>query len=313
MRLSCRTTAALHPGLALALLAVQPACSLDYVPLGAGGCPDATYVRPAVVNDVSLVNADDWAPAVSGDERVMVFASWRSGGTGGSDLWIATRPDVDRPFSAPEPIAELNTPDFESGPSLSADGLTICFESDRPGGAGSADLYVASRRDRGSRFDAPVALAAVNSGDWDANCNLDGAGLSIVFAGRVASGGGGKDLWTASRPDTSAAFRAPAPLSGANTQHAEDQPCLSADGLALYFASDRPGGSGGYDIYVARRETLSAPFGPAENLAALNTGNDDGHPSLSGDGGRMYLNRDAHFFGGQPPAQIWVAERQCGP
>jgi Tol biopolymer transport system component len=299
--------------LAPTLLAIQPACSLSYLPLGAsndGGCQDATYVRPAVVDEVSLVNADDWAPAVSGDERVMVFASWRPGGSGGSDLWIATRAELDRPFSAPRPIAELNTPDFESGPSLSADGLTICFESDR-GGSASADLYIATRPDRTSPFGAPVALAAVNSDDWDANCFLDGGALSIVFAGPMASGG--KDLWTASRPGTSAAFGAPVPLSGVNTPHADDQPFLSADGLALYFASDRPGGSGGYDIYVARRESPSAPFGPAENLAALNTGNDEGHPSLSGDGERMYLNRNAHFFGGQPPAQIWVAERQCGP
>jgi hypothetical protein len=153
---------ALHPGPSLALLALalQPACSLSYLPLGAsddGGCPDVAFVRPAVVNEVSLVDADDWAPAVSADERVMVFASWRPGGPGGSDLWIAARSAVDQPFSAPEPIADLNTPAFESGPSLNADGLTICFESDRPGSAGMADLYIATRPDRASPFGPAVA------------------------------------------------------------------------------------------------------------------------------------------------------------
>ena len=38
-----------------------------------------------------------------------------------------------------------------------------------------------------------------------------------------------------------------------NTTFNEQGPTLSKDGLILYFGSDRPGGSGGFDIWVSRR------------------------------------------------------------
>ena len=44
-----------------------------------------------------------------------------------------------------------------------------------------------------------------------------------------------------------------------NSEFNERFPTISGDGLALYFASDRPGGRGSFDIYVSRRRTTADP------------------------------------------------------
>jgi hypothetical protein len=51
----------------------------------------------------------------------------------------------------------------------------------------------------------------------------------------------------------------------------EEKPCVSADGLTLYFASDRPGGydEAMDDIWRSTRPTKDDPWGPAENLVAV--------------------------------------------
>jgi Tol biopolymer transport system component len=50
-------------------------------------------------------------------------------------------------WNAPVPLGpEINTESFDQQPSISADGKTLFFSSDRPGGSGAFDLYMASRR-----------------------------------------------------------------------------------------------------------------------------------------------------------------------
>lgn len=299
--------------LALVAATLVGACSLDYLPLGGTGRADCLGLRfrsPLLISEVSDPNADDWAPAVSADEQVLVFASWRAGSAGGSDLWMATRPAVDALFSAPEPLDELNSAGFESGPALSADALLLCFEATRDASSGDADLLWAERPDRSSPFSAPVVLGAVSSTSWESNCAIDRSALTILFTtSREANRD--HDIWMATRPQREAPFGDPVPLAGVNTQYGELSPALSADSLELYFASNRPGGLGGYDIYYARRETAEGPFEEPVNLTSLNTENDDLHPAVSGDGRRLYLNRDSHFFGGPTKAQLWLAERLC--
>src|SRR5438552_7721099 len=67
-----------------------------------------------------------------------------------------------------------------------------------------------------------------------------------------------------------------------NSASSEAQVGITHDGLSLYFDSDRPGGSGRADIYVSRRTSLNAPWGPAKNLGAtINTTNNEFAPSFS--------------------------------
>jgi len=99
---------------------------------------------PAVrVDEVNSTTAVDIQPNVRKDGREMVFASTRKAGVG-QDLWSATREDVDDPWSEPVNLAEVNTPDNETRPSLSWDGETLYFGRG-PAVGGPADIYVAER------------------------------------------------------------------------------------------------------------------------------------------------------------------------
>ena len=63
-----------------------------------------------------------------------------------SRLWMAVRPAPGAPFADPRPAAPgLNAGFNTRSPCLSADGRTLIFDSDRPGGPGQFNLWVARR------------------------------------------------------------------------------------------------------------------------------------------------------------------------
>jgi Tol biopolymer transport system component len=84
---------------------------------------------------------DDADPALSQDERVIVFSSNRPNGAGGTDLWFATRSGATGDFGMPRRIPTVNSDKDDGDPMLSADGCELYFASTRKGG--DYDLYVA--------------------------------------------------------------------------------------------------------------------------------------------------------------------------
>ena len=79
-----------------------------------------------------------------------------------------------------------------------------------------------------------------------------------------------------------------------NTPFLDGCPAQSPDGLSLYMASNRPGGNGLLDIWVARRESTSAPWGAPENLGEpVNSAADDFCPTPIRGGGLFFVSREA--------------------
>ena len=65
-----------------------------------------------------------------------------------------------------------------------------------------------------------------------------------------------------------------------NTPALDGCPIQSPDGLSLYIASNRPGGRGGLDIWVATRSSTSSPWGAPTNLGEpVNSASDDFCPT----------------------------------
>jgi hypothetical protein len=85
------------------------------------------------------------------------------------------------------------------------------------------------------------------------------------------------------RCDPSAPFGPAVPLDELNTDAQESGARLTPDELTIYFASTRPGGAGGYDLYRATRNTRSEPFSTIWWFATLATPGDerDAQPSAS--------------------------------
>src|SRR5262245_17914961 len=79
-----------------------------------------------------------------------------------------------------------------------------------------------------------------------------------------------------------------------NTPSLDGCPIQSPDGLSIYLASNRPGGQGGLDIWVATRSSTSAPFGAPQNLGApVNSAADDFCPTPVGKSGLFFVSREA--------------------
>jgi hypothetical protein len=83
-----------------------------------------------------------------------------------------------------------------------------------------------------------------------------------------------------------------------NTKYWESQAYVSEDGNYLYFASDRPGGFGGLDIYVSKRE--NGDWGPAANIGQeINTSLNEDKPSITGHGQILFfISQDHENIGG---------------
>ncbi len=87
-------------------------------------------------------------------------------------------------FGEPENLGPtVNSPVFEGGPSISADGLTLFFMSSRPGGFGRGDLWMTTRPSREEPWEAPVNLGPVvnsSSGDGAPTISTDGLRFSLT-------------------------------------------------------------------------------------------------------------------------------------
>jgi Tol biopolymer transport system component len=93
-----------------------------------------------------------------------------------------------------------------------------------------------------------------------------------------------------------------------NTSAHDLTPRMPADGLSLYFASMRGGGSGGYDLWVTTRPTKDDLWDTPVNLGpAVNSSADDYSLSISADGLALYFV--SRRGGGSGGYDLWVTTR----
>jgi hypothetical protein len=105
----------------------------------------ARFGPATLVSELNDVAANDIQPNVRADGLEVIFSSSRGGGSGGQDLWAATRASLGAAWSAPVNLgAAVNTSAAESRPSLSRDGRQLLFGR-TPGPEGSGDIYVTTR------------------------------------------------------------------------------------------------------------------------------------------------------------------------
>jgi hypothetical protein len=139
--------------------------------------------------------------------------------------------------------------------------------------------------------------------------SLTGDGLTLFYGSRAPGGSGDLDIWLATRTTRSSPWSAPINLGPTVNSSAIDTiPRLSPDGLSLYFASTRPGGSGGYDLWVTSRLSPSDPFGKPVNLgSAVNSISDDALGNISADNRTMVFA--SNRSGGSGLDDIWMTTR----
>jgi hypothetical protein len=104
-------------------------------------------------------------------------------------------------FGEPVEVTELNAPGFDTfRPNVSADGLEIVFDSDRPGGLGGPDIWSATRASVLDTWGAPVNLGPnVNSDSAETRPSLSGDGSRLTFGSTRPGGQGSSDIYVSTR------------------------------------------------------------------------------------------------------------------
>jgi tetratricopeptide (TPR) repeat protein len=139
---------------------------------------------------------------VSADGRTLVFTACnRQDGYGSCDLYISKKEGKD--WSPPVNLGEnVNTRDWESQPSLSADGHTLYFASDRRGGQGKRDIWV-TQLDEKNIWKTPRNLGPViNTSDEENAPFIHANGRTLFYASNGFPGMGGFDIFMTQLMDT---------------------------------------------------------------------------------------------------------------
>jgi outer membrane protein OmpA-like peptidoglycan-associated protein len=152
-------------------------------------------------------------------------------------------------WSAPAKLGpEVNSNALESSASLTPDEKTMYFASNRPGGMGGMDLYMVSKQADGS-WGKPTNLGPSVNTKYDEDFPfIHPDGKTLYYTSDGPGSMGGQDIFKIVKEGNT--WSAPLNMGNPiNTVSNDFYFVLSADGRKGYFASDRPGGLGGSDIY----------------------------------------------------------------
>lgn len=225
---------------------------------------------------------DDGDVSISPDGRFLLFTSTRpdrGGARSDPDILMMSRSPEGR-WGAPERLpAPVNSRAREMSPVLTANGR-LYFVSDREGGLGQGDIYVADFD--GDELSEPVNLGpAINTREGEWNLTVDPQERFLIFEAsrrpenRSASG----DLWISHRRDRH--WAAAVPLAAINTEGSDLAPSISPDGHTLYYTSTRERRGTNADILRVDLAALLADHPPAPASA---------QPSLA------VVSRGGHFL-----------------
>jgi len=209
------------------------------------------------------------------------------------------------------PTVNSSSRDFSA--SISADGLSLFFISNRPGGVGGLDIWVTTRETLDDEWGTPANLGpTINTpvGEWGVSISSDG--LSLYFDTSQSGSVAINDLWVATRATTDDDWGNPVNLGPTVNSSGDDYTSsISADDLSLYFMSNRSGGVGAYDLWVTTRETIHDPWGTPVNLGpTVNSSAFDVFPGISADGLLLFFASFASDgSGGYSRTDIWVTRR----
>ncbi len=172
---------------------------------------------------------------MSADGRQLIFTScYGREGYGSCDLFISYR--TGDTWSSPENLgAVVNGPSWESQPSLSADGRTLYFVSNRPGGVGNRDIWMTTLNDQGE-WTTPVNLGdGINTPKEDVSPFIHPNNTTLYYASNGKTGFGGYDIYYTQRLgegwETVKNFGAPV-----NTGEDQVSLFISSDGKQGYYS-----------------------------------------------------------------------------
>lgn len=225
---------------------------------------------------------DDVMTRVTVSDETIIYGLLRNG------AWqLVGQPAARVGASAPSALITAPAGHVLLSPALAPDGR-LYFESNvrTPAIAGrdDSDVWIMERSGQGWAEAKP--LGSPFASEYNEHSPTVDADGTLCFNSTRPQGLGRNDIYCGVRGSTE-----PPRLIAAVSSPAQDaSPWLSRDGSVLLFASNRPGGAGGWDLYVARKE--SGHWASPRNLGPpINTAGDETWVTLSASEDRLLFKR----------------------
>ena len=197
---------------------------------------DGDWQAPVSLSDHINTVFKEGTCSISADGRMLIFTScYGRQGYGGCDLFVSFKSGSE--WSPPENLGPgINTGAWDSQASLSADGRTLYFVSDREGGFGKRDIWVSRKGANGNWTKAENAGNAVNTPEDEVSPFIHPNGQRLYFASKGHIGMGGFDIYFSDRiSQWSTPVNMGYPL---NTGKDEVSLFITADGSKGYYSKE---------------------------------------------------------------------------
>lgn len=198
------------------------------------------------------VNTDsyDAATSISPDgKQIFIYKNdVKDNESRGGDIFVSKI--VSNKWKTPEPLGKpINTSYWEGGASISSDGKTLFFTSERTGGYGHSDIWMVKRLGK-NEWDKPVNLGPEINTEYDeGGVFLAPDGKTLFFCANGKGSMGSYDIFKSTLENGK--WSKPINLGYPINTESKDGPfVVSADAQTGYFSSDRKGGMGEIDIYT---------------------------------------------------------------
>ncbi len=163
--------------------------------------PDGSWSNTFKIGKPINTKLNEGAPTVSADGQWFYFtACQRPGGKGRCDIYKTRK--IGNTWLTPVNLgAPINTSAWESQPSVTADGRTLYFTSDRPGTKGDLDIWVSHLNENG-KWSVPKNLGdSINTPEKEMSAFIHPDGRTLYFVSNGHIGFGGQDIFIARKKD----------------------------------------------------------------------------------------------------------------
>lgn len=219
---------------------------------------EGVWQKSTLIGNGINTEGNEGAPSLSADGQILFFVACQENaagqyaggrkGYGSCDIFYSEKvgENWSKPYNAG---GIINTNQYETQPSFSADGRSLYFISGRPGGYGETDIYVSTLRADGS-WGPPKNLGPkINTPGKEETVFIHPDGKTLYFGSNGHIGMGELDLYV-SRMNEKGEWGEPVNLGyPINSYGDENSIIVGASGEVAYLASNRAGGKGGLDLY----------------------------------------------------------------
>ncbi|PBQ33023.1 hypothetical protein CNR22_14975 [Sphingobacteriaceae bacterium] len=162
------------------------------------------------------------------------------------------------------------------------------------------EVFMISKRSIGGEFDKGEAMGVPfnTSDDNQGGCSISIDNKSLYFAMMRQEGlpQPNCDLYVSDFANGEWGEIRKLSANVNDRKYWDSQPSIASDGLTLYFASDRPGGYGGIDLYYTVKDVKTGQWSVPQNLGpTINTKGDEKTPFIHSDSETLYFSSTGHF------------------